>query len=55
MVTFKVIRPLNMENVSQKVIFERQLVDFDIFEVPSVLKSLRLLYPDPSLNILVML
>lgn len=55
MVTFKVVRPLTMENCSLKVIYERQLSDFDINQIPSVLSVLRVLYPDPSLNILVML
>lgn len=54
-VTFKVVRPLTMENVSLKVIYERQLSDFDISQIPNVLSVLRVLYPDPSLNILVML
>lgn len=55
MVTFKVVRPLSMENSSLKVIYERQLSDFDISQIPDVLLVLRSLYPDPSLNILVMI
>ena len=51
-VTFKVVRPISMDNTNFKVVYERQISDFDVTQIPCVLSVLRLLYPDSTLQIM---